>query len=62
MLKKKLQTLVTEKNLSVQKHFEVVSDSSAAEILGGVQDCPKLQTCGQFSGNCPNLTLCERFS
>lgn len=62
MLKKKMQSLVREKNLAQQK-FEVVSDSSASRVLGGlIKDCDKLVKCGTFEGNCPNLTTCTTFT
>ena len=62
MLKKKMQKLASENNLPAQNKFEIVNDSSAAEIFGGAaQDCPKLQSCGTFTGDCPNLSLCQRY-
>jgi len=65
MLKKKMQVLAKGKNLSSQSKFEIISDSSASQLLGGVNsvvDCPKLVNCGTFEGTCANLAVCNRFT
>ena len=61
MLKKKMQHLAKAKNLSDQSKFEVINDSSASEVLGGVRDCPNLVACGTFDGTCPNLSSCGTY-
>ena len=43
MLKKKIQSLVAQGNLGEQSNFEIIHDSSAAQILGGLGTCPKLE-------------------
>jgi len=60
MLKKKMQVLAKEKHLSSQNKFEIISDASASQVVGGinVKDCPNLQACGTYDGTCPNLTTC----
>jgi len=61
MLKKKIQSLVAQGNLGEQSNFEIIHDSSAAQILGG-GTCPKLENCNLYSGDCPNLTTCGTYT
>lgn len=61
MLKKKMKDLAKEKNLSTESKFEIISDASASQMLGGVRDCPNLVACGTFDGTCPNLASCGTY-
>jgi hypothetical protein len=58
MLKKKIQTLVSQRNLGEQTNYEVIYDSSAIQILGGTSSCPLLTSCNNFKGDCPGLSTC----
>jgi len=66
MLKKKMQSLVHEKNLSIPGKFEIVTDPSASIIYGGAVSAPKscaiLNDCGTYTGTCPNLVSCGSFN
>jgi len=58
MLKKKIQSLVSKGKLGEQGNFEIIYDSNASKITGGLEACPYLSKCGQYSGDCINLTSC----
>lgn len=64
MIKKKLSDLVSNRGLSSNSKFEVLSDVAASNLLGGgPDDCGKLQECGTFSGgSCPDLGLCGKYT
>jgi len=61
MLKNKIQALVTKENLG-QNDFEIIYDSNAAKVMGGVQSCPELSSCNTFTGDCPTLKICGTYS
>jgi len=62
MLKKRVQSLVSKQSLINDSSFEIIHDADALNIVGGVGTCSKLQTCGTFSGYCPNLTSCTSYT
>ncbi|QJD96256.1 hypothetical protein HH214_10465 [Mucilaginibacter robiniae] len=62
MLKNKIQTLVTRENLGDRGNFEIIYDSNAADILGGLEACPYLGKCGTYTGDCQNLTNCGTYT
>jgi hypothetical protein len=63
MLKKKMSDLLQQKSQEDQRGFEVLKDNEAAELLGGVDGCTKLQNCTTtFTGSCGSLYSCGTYS
>jgi hypothetical protein len=62
MLKKKVMSLVEKNKLGEAGNFEVITDSSAAQLVGGLLSCPSLSTCGTYNGDCSNLTACGTYN
>jgi hypothetical protein len=62
MLKNKLKALVDKQHLTGETNFEIIHDSNALSIIGGVSTCPRLQSCTTYSGDCPNLTTCGTYT
>jgi len=58
MFKNKFKALVQNQELA-SSSFEVLNDKDASKLTGG---CRSLKTCGAFSGTCPELTSCSRYS
>ncbi|TWR26809.1 hypothetical protein FPZ42_07155 [Mucilaginibacter achroorhodeus] len=61
MLKKNLKSLVENNNLNSTGNFEVIYDANAMSIAGG-GTCQKLNSCDEYTGDCPNLTTCGTYS
>ncbi|MCW3108053.1 MAG: hypothetical protein JWQ09_2559 [Segetibacter sp.] len=61
MLKKSLKNLVEKNQLDADASFEIIHDQNAMSVAGGTTGCPKLETCVEYSGDCPNLTSCGTF-
>jgi len=62
MLKSKIKALVTKENLNVESGFEIIYDSNAAKIMGGVEACPALSSCNTYTGDCPSLVMCGTYT
>jgi len=61
MLKNRIQALVLKENLG-QNQFEIIYDSNAAKIVGGVKSCPALTECTTYTGDCPVLISCGTYT
>ncbi len=58
MLKNRLKSLKHE--MSEGKSIEIINENDLSQIKGGKQTtCPKLESCGNHCGDCPNLTCCD---
>lgn len=59
MLKKKIQSLVAEEKLGNEGNFQIIYDSNAVNVIGGgVEACPRLSNCDNFTGDCQALSTC----
>jgi len=61
MLRKKIKELV-KVDLQNNAGFEIIHDAGAMEIIGGTSTCAKLDSCQNYTGDCPNLTKCGTYA
>ncbi|QJD96255.1 hypothetical protein HH214_10460 [Mucilaginibacter robiniae] len=62
MLNKKIHSLVLQRKLGQFEDFEIIYDSSASTVVGGLAACDKLSDCGTFTGSCDSLNKCGTFT
>jgi hypothetical protein len=62
MFKKKIHLLVERNKLNDTTGFEIISDSGAATLVGGLSACGVLQKCATYSGDCPSLLSCGNYN
>jgi len=61
MFRNKIKDLLQQTSIDQTGPFEIIHDSAAMEILGGTSTCSKLESCQNYTGDCPNLTTCGTF-